>query len=297
VVPTLAVLAACGLDVFKFLVGGIAWLFEYIKKKREHQPQPLEVNPIETKPVETIPIERKSMDKSSTRVSIDKIAATRTSTDKKSPTRISTDRSASVRRSIDHNHEIIHHHDTIESKPQSPQSRKKRRSKAYGDPFLDQKEEMFITGLSFNGRVLDRVKVFSDAVFATVSTILVLSLVSPVNDVSNTPSSHLVAASNSTVVEPVIDANYILGQKLLNMWPTYISLILAFSLVSVTLASHVLLGEWFLEDTFTCVTWNEPQRTSFSVCQSSATWFYQLDSSFRIDSCRISLSYLKCRFI
>ena len=91
---------------------------------------------------------------------------------------------------------------------------------------------MYIMSKSFHGKVLDRVKSFSDGVFSIVMTILVLQLRVP----SNTDPSN---------------ANTQLGDRLLSNWPTYVSFTLSFCLVCICCAFFLILAGWnILENTF-----------------------------------------------
>lgn len=95
--------------------------------------------------------------------------------------------------------------------------------------FADANDETYVTSKSFHGKVLDRIKVFSDAVFSIVSTILVLELRAP----------KLEREAHHDV--PDSELNHILGSKLLHMWPTYVSLILSFALVGSFWKVHSLI--------------------------------------------------------
>lgn len=107
---------------------------------------------------------------------------------------------------------------------------------------------MFITGKSFHGRVLDRIKIFSDAVFSIVLTLLILELKSPAHDTATAIVSHLSAASNSTIAAAKNSTTYAatnyneqLGSKLLTMWPEYVSFTLSFALIGGFWKLHSLV--------------------------------------------------------
>lgn len=77
---------------------------------------------------------------------------------------------------------------------------------------------------SFHGKVLDRIKTFSDAVFSIVITILILELKAPVS---------------SAIKDE--DKNKVLGEKLLEKWPEYVSLAASFILVGSFWKTHALI--------------------------------------------------------